>query len=172
MSETKQYLIGFQTGPYSARTQLLCDIEDVKVGDYVVAPAGLGDSAGRVMSVKPYVEGQTMTLKKLKKVKRVATAKEIAELEEVFGHGSKDDDEELDPFEAALSKYYSKSKKTETEATVEVDIKIQDEDATRAKSSTKDDAEEGGLLSKLRFVAVILAVLIYMYYDKFMALFE
>lgn len=161
MSEGKKYFIGFQTGPYSARTQLLCEIEGIKVGDYVVAPAGLGDASGRVMSVKPYVEGQNMSLKKLKKVSRVATAKEIAELEEVFGYTSKNEEEDLDPFEAALSKY-CKAKEPGA-ATAEKTTQA-------AKPQTQE--EEGGLTSKLRFVVVILALLAYMYYDKIMALLE
>lgn len=67
---------------YATTTLYMCDIDDIKVGDFVVVPSWNSELTGRVVS---FSTGKQFSLKKPQAVLRKATPKEINEVADVFG---------------------------------------------------------------------------------------
>lgn len=79
--EERITVVGVQFSPLGKRTEFFCPWQETKVGDFVVGRAGLGDSVGRVMSVRHKAISEK---DKYPKLTRKATNNETYEGEEVF----------------------------------------------------------------------------------------
>lgn len=94
METTKYVNVAFKA--FATTTLYTCDIEDIKVGDFVVVPSWTGELTGRVVS---FTKTKTALGKKPQNVLRKASPLEINEVADVFGipkdpaFASEDDDE-------------------------------------------------------------------------------
>lgn len=83
MSEAKKY-VNVAFNAYAVPTTYICELEDVKQGDFVVVPTLSGENVGRVMSCRDK-KVFTISLARMKKVKRLASPREINEVADLFG---------------------------------------------------------------------------------------
>ena len=67
---------------YATTTLFVCDIDDIKVGDFVVVPSWNSELTGRVVS---FSKDSKFSLKKPQHILRKASPKEINEVADVFG---------------------------------------------------------------------------------------
>ena len=83
MSDEVKY-VNVALNAYGQTTTYICDIEDVKKGDFVIVQSMSGELTGRVMSYAPK-KVFSISLAKTKKVVRKATPQEINEVADLFG---------------------------------------------------------------------------------------
>lgn len=67
---------------YATTTLYICDIDDIKVGDFVVVPSWNSELTGRIVS---FSKDNKFSLKKSQHILRKANPKEINEVADVFG---------------------------------------------------------------------------------------
>lgn len=85
---------------YSETAIYVCELENIKKGDFVVVPAMSGEVTGRVMSLAPK-KVFSLSLARTKKVIRKASPQEINEVADLFGIAKNPEfatDEEEDSF--------------------------------------------------------------------------
>lgn len=83
MADEKKY-VNVALNKFGQTTTYLCDIEGVKTGDFVIVSTLSGESTGRVMSCTNK-KVFSISLAKIRKVKRLADPREINEVADVFG---------------------------------------------------------------------------------------
>lgn len=83
MSNEVKY-VNVALNAYGQTTVYVCDIEDIRTGDFVIVPAMSGEVTGRVMS---YTQKKvfSLSLARIKKVIRKADPKEINDVADLFG---------------------------------------------------------------------------------------
>lgn len=171
METTKYVNIAFKA--YANTTLYNCDIEDIKVGDFVVVPSWTGELTGRVVS---FTKTKTTLGKKPQNVLRKATPEEINEVADVFGIpkdpalASEDDDESFltnsgygtKELNKIMKKYQKKQEVTEAKASnfesVEPKDKLKVQNLT--PSAIKDDSSIPGYF---RYVAIGMLALYFLY---------
>lgn len=167
METTKYVNIAFKA--YANTTLYNCDIEDIKVGDFVVVPSWTGELTGRVVS---FTKTKTTLGKKPQNVLRKATPEEINEVADVFGIpkdpalASEDDDESFltnsgygtKELNKIMKKYQKKAEEKEAAANDEPEEKQKVQNLT--PSVIKEDSS---ILGYFRYVAVGILALYFIY---------
>lgn len=130
---------------YATTTLYMCDIDDIKVGDFVVVPSWNSELTGRVVS---FSTGKQFSLKKPQAVLRKATPKEINEVADVFGIAKNpdyiDEDDEDESF-LTNSGYGTKElKKILKKYDKPAEGGKVDKDPEKAAPQAKDDSAEMG----------------------------
>lgn len=172
METTKYVNVAFKA--YGNTTLYSCDIEDIKVGDFVIVPSWTGELTGRVMS---FTKTKSSLGKKTQLVLRRATPEEINEVADVFGIPKdpnltdEDDDESFltnsgygtKELNKIMKKYQKKQAANAEKLEADENVKVEKQKVQNLTSSAvKDDA---GLPSFWRYVAVgILALYFYFNY--------
>lgn len=171
METTKYVNVAFKA--YANTTLYSCDIEDIKVGDFVIVPSWTGELTGRVMS---FTKTKSSLGKKTQLVLRRATPEEINEVADVFGipKDPKLTDEDDESFltnsgygtkelNKIMKKYQKKQAANAEKLEADENVKVEKQKVQNLTSSAvKDDA---GLPSFWRYVAVgILALYFYFNY--------
>lgn len=83
MSEEVKY-VNVALNAYGQTTTYICEIEDIKKGDFVIVQSMSGELTGRIMSYAPK-KVFSISLAKPKKVIRKANPQEINEVADLFG---------------------------------------------------------------------------------------
>lgn len=167
MENTKYVNVAFKA--FATTTLYNCDIEDIKVGDFVVVPSWTGELTGRVVS---FTKTKTTLGKKPQNVLRKATPQEINEVADVFGIPkdpalSEDDDDEsfltnsgygTKELNKIMKKYQKKAEEKEAAANDEPEEKQKVQNLT--PSVIKEDSSIPGYF---RYVAVGILALYFIY---------
>ncbi len=156
MSDEVKY-VNVALNAYGQTTTYICDIEDVKKGDFVIVQSMSGELTGRVMSYAPK-KVFSISLAKTKKVVRKATPQEINEVADLFGikknpkFASEEEDDSFltnsgygtKELNKIMKKYQEKQNKTKVKA---------DNEEAEAKQDDKDFVEnETSELKKQRLL--------------------
>lgn len=157
MSDEVKY-VNVALNAYGQTTTYICDIEDVKKGDFVIVQSMSGELTGRVMSYAPK-KVFSISLAKTKKVVRKATPQEINEVADLFGVKKNPEyaaEEEDDSFltnsgygTKELNKIMKKYQEKQTKA------QAQKESLDAAKAEVPEDnknAEDAECLKKQRLL--------------------
>lgn len=83
MSEEVKY-VNVALNAYGQTTTYICELEDIKKGDFVIVQSMSGELTGRIMSYAPK-KVFSISLAKPKKVIRKANPQEINEVADLFG---------------------------------------------------------------------------------------
>lgn len=167
MENTKYVNVAFKA--FATTTLYNCDIEDIKVGDFVVVPSWTGELTGRVVS---FTKTKTALGKKPQSVLRKATPQEINEVADVFGIpkdpalADDDDDESFltnsgygtKELNKIMKKYQKKAEEKEAAANDEPEEKQKVQNLT--PSVIKEDSSIPGYF---RYVAVGILALYFIY---------
>lgn len=167
MENTKYVNVAFKA--FATTTLYNCDIEDIKVGDFVVVPSWTGELTGRVVS---FTKTKTTLGKKPQNVLRKATPQEINEVADVFGIPkdpalSEDDDDEsfltnsgygTKELNKIMKKYQKKAEEKEADANDEPEEKQKVQNLT--PPVIKEDSSIPGYF---RYVAVGILALYFIY---------
>lgn len=167
MENTKYVNVAFKA--FATTTLYNCDIEDIKVGDFVVVPSWTGELTGRVVS---FTKTKTTLGKKPQNVLRKATPQEINEVADVFGIPkdpalAEDDDDEsfltnsgygTKELNKIMKKYQKKAEEKEAAANDEPEEKQKVQNLT--PSVIKEDSSIPGYF---RYVAVGILALYFIY---------
>lgn len=167
MENTKYVNVAFKA--FATTTLYNCDIEDIKVGDFVVVPSWTGELTCRVVS---FTKTKTALGKKPQNVLRKATPQEINEVADVFGIPKdpalteEDDDESFltnsgygtKELNKIMKKYQKKAEEKEAAADGEHEEKKNVQNLT--PSVIKEDASIPGYF---RYVAIGILALYFFY---------
>lgn len=167
MENTKYVNVAFKA--FATTTLYNCDIEDIKVGDFVVVPSWTGELTGRVVS---FTKTKTTLGKKPQNVLRKATPQEINEVADVFGIPkdpalAEDDDDEsfltnsgygTKELNKIMKKYQKKAEEKEAAANDEPEEKQKVQNLT--PPVIKEDSSIPGYF---RYVAVGILALYFIY---------
>lgn len=153
MSDAKKY-VNVAFNAYGLPTTFICEIDEVKKGDFVIVPTLSGDNIGRVMSVTSK-KVFTISLARTRKIKRLATPKEINEVADLFGVAKNpefaDDEEEFSFFtnggygQRELNKVL---KQLEKKQQAREEAKAENKDSGTEDISKKQATEEASVKSE------------------------
>ena len=159
---------------YATTTTFECELDDIKVGDFVLVPSWTDKITGRVMS---FSEDKRFSLKKMGSVIRKATPEEINEVADVFGIpknpdlASEDEDESFltnsgygtKELNKLLKKYNEKREAAVNENSAETKVPAKVIKESEEKQVTKPAAEEDdGLPGYWRYVAIAILALYFL----------
>lgn len=145
MDDKKQVKVVYvKFTPFDSNHEFLSDWDEIKVGDFVVGKAGLGDSVGRVVAVKSYAANDEY-IQGCDKLTRKATNNETYDGEEVFNL----------KHTVAREKVFIKGDGTK------VVKKVDDEEAFAS-----DGASSESLMSIVRVVGIGIGIIAFMLYKE------
>lgn len=79
---TQTRLVNIAFKAYAQTTVFSCELEDIKIGEFVIVPSWNGNATGRIVS---FAQAGSFSLKRPKRVLRRATPEEINEVADIFG---------------------------------------------------------------------------------------
>lgn len=174
MSTNEKY-VNVALNAFGQTTAYLCDIKEIKTGDFVIVPGLSGENTGRVMSIVPK-KVFSISLARTNKVIRKASPEEINEVADLFGIAKNPefaDEEDDDCFltnngygtrelNKLMKKYQQKQAQKEQAAVAKEVSQAEEKPLKKERYIQGPIKEDEGLPIYWRYVAIVILALYFL----------